>query len=104
MPACSSSRSTPARSESFPSSQQSFEIIQSTAKPGSDPRLTALVEWLESQADIFGLSIETLQPASSDASFRRYFRLEADARTLIVMDAPPPHVEDRKSTRLNSSH
>ena len=28
-------------------------------------------------------------PASSDASFRRYFRLAADGRSYIVMDAPP---------------
>lgn len=31
-----------------------------------------------------------LSPASSDASFRRYFRWEGDGRSLIVMDAPPP--------------
>jgi aminoglycoside/choline kinase family phosphotransferase len=32
----------------------------------------------------------TLQPASADASFRRYFRVSrADGTTLIVMDAPP---------------
>ena len=28
-------------------------------------------------------------PASSDASFRRYFRLQKGARSFIVMDAPP---------------
>jgi aminoglycoside/choline kinase family phosphotransferase len=28
--------------------------------------------------------------ASSDASFRRYFRVNAAEKTLIVMDAPPP--------------
>ena len=30
-----------------------------------------------------------LAPASSDASFRRYFRVTLDTRSLIVMDAPP---------------
>ncbi len=30
-------------------------------------------------------------PASSDASFRRYFRISFDGRTAIVMDAPPAH-------------
>jgi len=30
-------------------------------------------------------------PASSDASFRRYFRVSFDGRTEIVMDAPPEH-------------
>jgi aminoglycoside/choline kinase family phosphotransferase len=29
-------------------------------------------------------------PASSDASFRRYFRIQAATNSLIVMDAPPP--------------
>ena len=38
-----------------------------------------------------GLQAEGLEPASSDASFRRYFRVfVGDAqRTFIVMDAPP---------------
>lgn len=52
-------------------------------------RLPALKQWLASLADEHGLNIETLQPASSDASFRRYFRLEGRDGTLIVMDAPP---------------
>ena len=30
-----------------------------------------------------------LRPVSGDASFRRYFRLEHDGRSLILMDAPP---------------
>ena len=34
-------------------------------------------------------------PASSDASFRRYFRLPAGKTTAIVMDAPPPHEDCR---------
>jgi len=34
-------------------------------------------------------------PASSDASFRRYFRLPAGEATAIVMDAPPPHEDCR---------
>jgi aminoglycoside/choline kinase family phosphotransferase len=31
----------------------------------------------------------TVEPASSDASFRRYFRVRAGERSYIVMDAPP---------------
>src|SRR5690606_7012785 len=42
-----------------------------------------------------GLAIDTLRPASSDASFRRYFRLDAAGGTVIVMDAPPPHEDCR---------
>jgi len=55
--------------------------------PSGDPRLTALAEWLrgELRTDRF-----TLSPASEDASFRRYFRVAFDDRTLVAMDAPPP--------------
>ncbi len=50
-------------------------------------RETALLTWLEQQLP--GESIQ-LQPASSDASFRRYFRIQTRAGSRIVMDAPPP--------------
>ncbi len=37
-----------------------------------------------------------MRPASSDASFRRYFRVDgADGATFIVMDAPPPQEDVR---------
>ena len=58
----------------------------------TEDRYALLESWLASvlPGSEFGLA-----PASSDASFRRYFRLtlarEAHgARTLIAMDAPPP--------------
>jgi N-acetylmuramate 1-kinase len=31
----------------------------------------------------------TIEPASADASFRRYFRIRVGSRTFIAMDAPP---------------
>ncbi len=31
-----------------------------------------------------------MAPASTDASFRRYYRLQSPAKSFIVMDAPPP--------------
>ncbi len=49
-------------------------------------RLVLLKTWL---ADVLETSAFELAPASSDASFRRYFRLHHDGRSLIVMDAPP---------------
>ena len=49
-------------------------------------RLDELLEWLRKVGPANQYS---LQPASSDASFRRYFRLVCSAGTLIVMDAPP---------------
>ena len=51
----------------------------------------ALEIWLAAQAGALGLDLDTLAPASADASFRRYFRVNAKAGTLIVMDAPPEH-------------
>src|SRR5690606_2694437 len=38
--------------------------------------------------------------ASSDASFRRYFRWEGDGRSLIVMDAPPPQEDCRPFVKI----
>ena len=57
-----------------------------------DNRLLQIHAWLESQKGPWGLKTPTLKPASADASFRRYFRLECDHpeySALIVMDAPP---------------
>jgi len=60
-----------------------------------DTRLAQVQTWLHSLPTDLALAPETLQPASSDASFRRYFRLQAGPRTVIVMDAPPPHEDVR---------
>ena len=46
-----------------------------------------LVGWL---ATVLGKTSFALAPASSDASFRRYFRVSDNDHTLIAMDAPPP--------------
>lgn len=52
----------------------------------NDPRLQALGTWL---AEKLG-AVDTLLPASGDASFRRYFRARtSDGGSYIVMDAPP---------------
>lgn len=50
-----------------------------------------LLEWLNTCPASLGLEPNSLAPASSDASFRRYFRISAATGTLVVMDAPPPH-------------
>lgn len=51
-------------------------------------RMQLLENWLKEQ---FPAEPFTLQPASADASFRRYFRVSFDDRTFVVMDAPPQH-------------
>lgn len=49
-------------------------------------RIQLLENWLKEQ---FPEKPFTLQPASADASFRRYFRVSFKDQTLIAMDAPP---------------
>ena len=65
--------------------------------PDQDVRLQHLKVWLDEQlAKLFAeqgwgtVPPATLTAASSDASFRRYFRWEGDGRSFVVMDAPPP--------------
>jgi aminoglycoside/choline kinase family phosphotransferase len=48
--------------------------------------------WLE---ETLGLSSYMIEPASEDASFRRYFRLSLNGITRIVMDAPPAYEDCR---------
>ena len=52
----------------------------------TDDRLAALTAWV---TQFEGLEDARPEPASADASFRRYFRV-ADDPSYIVMDAPPP--------------
>ena len=49
-------------------------------------RIRLLENWVKEQ---FPEKPFTLQPASADASFRRYFRVSFKDQTLIAMDAPP---------------
>ena len=46
-------------------------------------------ERMKSWLDGLGYQNYSLQPASEDASFRRYFRLQQGDESWIVMDAPP---------------
>ena len=55
-------------------------------------RQQQLTEWLHS---LFPNERFVIAPASADASFRRYFRVTFDNRSLIVMDAPPQHEDCR---------
>jgi aminoglycoside/choline kinase family phosphotransferase len=55
-----------------------------------DKRKQIIYSWVES---LYPDEEFKLAPASSDASFRRYFRLTKDNISLIVMDAPPENEE-----------
>ncbi|AJX30537.1 aminoglycoside phosphotransferase family protein [Burkholderia oklahomensis] len=62
-------------------------------QPSADPRLALLTDWLATFADRHALDPASLVPASSDASFRRYFRIASASSpggTAIAVDAPPP--------------
>ena len=55
-------------------------------------RQEQLHHWL---ATVLAKAPYSLAPASADASFRRYFRIDLNGHTLIVMDAPPEHEDCR---------
>jgi len=60
--------------------------VKDIASQSSDQRLNLLRTWLEKD---LGLLILALAPASADASFRRYFRVQTQTDIYVVMDAPP---------------
>jgi hypothetical protein len=63
----------------------------------ADPRLERLTAWL---AGAIGRAPERVEPASADASFRRYFRAFAGGRTWVAMDAPPEKEDIRPYVRV----
>lgn len=62
-----------------------------------DKRYSMLHNWLAAQ---FADQPFTLTSASSDASFRRYFRVSSSDKTWIVMDAPPEHEDVEPFIRI----
>ena len=61
----------------------------------AESRLIQLKTWLHSLEGAYRLDLSTLRPASSDASFRRYYRLQSGDRSIVVMDAPPEQEDCR---------
>ncbi len=80
-------------------------IIVDTAIAWTNPeRQSQFAHWLGAVAAAHQLNSQTLRPASADASFRRYFRIDSSleaadgapfARSFIIMDAPPSHENSR---------
>lgn len=64
-------------------------------KNSTQPRDRALYTWLSSLAGTHQLDLGSLSSASSDASFRRYFRVDSPQGTVIAMDAPPQQEDSR---------
>ncbi|MFN7197500.1 MAG: aminoglycoside phosphotransferase family protein, partial [Hylemonella sp.] len=62
----------------------------------SAERHAAFRQWLAPLLVQHGLDVNSLRPASADASFRRYLRIDgSERRSFIVMDAPPPQEDVR---------
>lgn len=62
-----------------------------------DERFDTVRQWLAAVLPEPGLQLE---PASADASFRRYFRARWDGGSAIVMDAPPAHEDCRPFVKV----
>lgn len=72
-----------------------------------DQRQTELQQWFDSQADQIAAAMglqqlpqAALVAASSDASFRRYFRWQHGAHSLLLMDAPPAQENSAPFVRI----
>lgn len=75
--------------------------------PHQDHRLQDVHAWLEQELPVLfaangwgEVPAAQLTAASSDASFRRYFRWQGAGRSLIVMDAPPPQEDCRPFVKI----
>jgi N-acetylmuramate 1-kinase len=65
----------------------------------TDARLALIHDWLTRELRLTATRIE---PASSDASFRRYLRVFAGAATYVVMDAPPDKEDVRPYLKVSA--
>jgi N-acetylmuramate 1-kinase len=65
----------------------------------TDARLALIQDWLTRE---LRLVVQRVEPASADASFRRYFRATLADGTRIVMDAPPEKEDVRPYLRITT--
>lgn len=76
---------------------ESWRILIVASEHNAEERRDELLAWL---AQFDGLADVELKQASRDASFRRYFRVEQEAESFIVMDAPPPREDCRSFVKV----
>lgn len=69
----------------------------STESLTTDTRKVELEQWVAQQ---LGASVGEGVSASSDASFRRYFRFTHAGQSLVAMDAPPAHEDCEPFVRV----
>ncbi len=68
----------------------------------TDARFDAMRAWLGTLDTSLNLQLDSLCPASSDAGFRRYFRvLTAEGKSFIAMDAPPEKENNEAFVRVD---
>jgi len=65
----------------------------------ADARHALIADWL---TGALGLAVRSLEPASSDASFRRYLRAAVPGTTYIVMDAPADKEDVRPYLKVSA--
>src|SRR5580704_55840 len=65
----------------------------------TDARLALIHNWLSRELT---LPVTRIAPASSDASFRRYFRVWSGSDTYVVMDAPPQQEDVRPYLKVSA--
>ncbi len=65
----------------------------------TDARLALIQDWVSRE---LGLPLERIEPASSDASFRRYFRAFCGTMSYIVMDAPADKEDVRPYLKVSA--
>ena len=65
----------------------------------TDARLALIHDWLSRELH---LPVLRLEPASSDASFRRYLRASTGTATYVVMDAPPDKEDVRPYLKVSA--
>ncbi len=63
----------------------------------NDERYQSVQQWLDNMERF---NHYTIEPASADASFRRYFRVRQDGQSWIVMDAPPENEDCSDFVRI----
>ena len=67
--------------------------------PATDARLALIEDWLSRE---LRLAVTRIEPASSDASFRRYLRAFCGTDTYVVMDAPPEKEDVRPYLKVSA--
>lgn len=78
-------------------------LSTSTVAWSDAARQAAFQAWLAPLTERLGLLPDTLRPASADASFRRYLRVDQQAGgSLVIMDAPPAHENCRPFVQVAS--